>query len=72
LIEIAIELHLAELRLDLSRSSSDFRALGAVDVAHLDPALLRRTQVEVRLHHRSQHLAPLCLEHALDLVQRRV
>jgi hypothetical protein len=31
-----------------------------------------RAQIEVRLHHRSQHLSSLRFEHSLDLVQRCV
>jgi hypothetical protein len=50
----------------------NFRALDAINVAHVVPPFLRRSQLEVRLHHPAQHLAPVRFEHALDLVQRRL
>lgn len=69
LVQHALELDLSELCLHLPRSSSNVIMLDAFDIPDLDAALLRRAQIEVRLHHRSQHLSSLCFHHPLDLVQ---
>src|SRR5213078_2718490 len=71
-VQVPIKLDLTELRLDLSGSAPSLRSLDAVGTSHIDGTLLGRALIEVRLHHRAQHLAALCPKQPLDLVQRRV
>ncbi len=72
LIQVALELDLAELGHHRARAPVRRGALDSVGATDVHRPLLLAPPIEVRLHHRPQHLAALGPQHPLDLMQRRV